>query len=170
MGTLVERMSPKAARTCHRRSERTMMVSGGPIPISFMHLLDFIETPTSKLSVKHVNMPLMMPAVPQTPSSSIPGKQGLSHGARDSPATKQRRLSLAAIFSWKKLKVSPVVTTVTSDEVGIVKALQRLDLHSQWSNLPDHLLESILILMKDGDKDDWGHVQVVLLDKLKCLQ
>ena len=170
MGTLVERMSPKAARTCDRRSEGTMGVSGVPIPISFMHLLDFIETPTSKLSVKHVNMPLMMPAVPQTPSSSIPGKQGLSHGARDSPATKQRRLSLAAIFSWKKLKVSPVVTTVTSDEVGIVKALQRLDLHSQWSNLPDHLLESILILMKDGDKDDWAHVQVAHLDKHKSLQ
>ena len=105
---------------------------------------------------------LILPlAVPQTSSSSLPGKQGLTHGSKDTPATKQRRLSLAGIFSWKKLKVSPVITSVTSDEVGLVEALQRLDLHSQWSNLPDHLLESIFMLMKDGDKDDWAHVQVI---------
>ncbi len=111
-------------------------------------------------------MPL---AVPQTSSSSLPGKQGLTHGSKDTPATKQRRLSLAAIFSWKKLKVSPVITSVISDEVGLVEALQRLDLHSQWSNLPDHLLESIFMLMKDGDKDDWAHVQVTfLLERKFC--
>ena len=112
-------------------------------------------------------MPL---AVPQTSSSSLPGKQGLTHGSKDTPATKQRRLSLAAIFSWKKLKVSPVITSVISDEVGLVEALQRLDLHSQWSNLPDHLLESIFMLMKDGDKDDWAHVQVTfLLERKFCM-
>ena len=59
-----------------------------------------------------------------------------------------------------------MITSVTSDEVGLVEALQRLDLHSQWGNLPDHLLESIFMLMKDGDKDDWAHVQVILLSRL----
>ena len=44
-----------------------------------------------------------------------------------------------------------------------MESLQRLDLSSQWSSLPDHLLESIFSLMKDGEKEDWTHVQVVLL-------
>ena len=61
-----------------------------------------------------------------------------------------------------------MITSVVSDEVGLVEALQRLDLHSQWSSLPDHLLESIFMLMKDGDKDDWAHVQVPLLFRLNA--
>ena len=103
-----------------------------------------------------------MRAVPQTPSASLPGKQGLSHGAKDSRTTKLR-FSLVAILSWKKHKVSPVLTSVISEEAGLGEALQRLDLSSQWSSLPDHLLESIFTLMKDGEKDDWAHVQVALL-------
>ncbi len=107
-----------------------------------------------------------MLAVPQASSPTMPGKQGLSHGTKDSRTGKQRRFSLTTIFSWKKLKVSPVITSVTSsEEVALVKRLQRLDLQSQWSNLPDHLLESIFMLMKEGDKDDWGHVQVASLPK-----
>ena len=113
-----------------------------------------------------------MLAVPQAPSPTMPGKQGLSHGTKDSRAAKQRRFSLTAIFSWKKLKVSPVITSVTSsEEVALVERLQRLDLQSQWSNLPDHLLESIFMLMKDGDKDDWAHVQVASSPKpTGCMQ
>ena len=104
----------------------------------------------------------LMRAVPQTPSASLPGKQGLSHGAKDS-RTARLRFSLVAILSWKKHKVSPVLTSVISEEAGLVESLQRLDLSSQWSSLPDHLLESIFSLMKDGEKEDWTHVQVALL-------
>ena len=123
------------------------------------------------LQARFIYSALLPLAVPQTSSSSLPGKQGLTHGNKDTTSTKQRRLSLAAIFSWKKLKVSPVITSVISDEVGLVQALQRLDLHSQWSSLPDHLLESIFMLMKDGDTNDWAHVQVTLLFGLNsCMQ
>jgi hypothetical protein len=120
----------------------------------------------------HSKRIFLMLAVPQAPSPTTPRKQGLSHGTKDSRAAKQRRFSLTTIFSWKKLKVSPVITSVTSsEEVGLVERLQRLDLQSQWSNLPDHLLESIFMLMKDGDKDDWAHVQVASLPKpTGCMQ
>lgn len=108
-----------------------------------------------------------MRAVPQTPSAQAPGKQGLS-GAQHGPKAAKRRFSLATIFSWKKHKVSPVLTSLVSDEVGLVEALQRMDLHSHWTFLPDHLLESIFMLMKDGEKDDWAHVQVATCTPPAC--
>ena len=78
-----------------------------------------------------------MLAVPQAPSPTMPGKQGLSHGTKDSRAAKQRRFSLTTILSWKKLKVSPVITSVTSsEEVALVERLQRLDLQSHGAISP----------------------------------
>ena len=75
------------------------------------------------------------------------------------PAQQRRARLRLSVMSWKKQKISPLVGTASTEE-GLVEAVQRVDLDSQWANLPDHLLEAIFGLMKEGKKNDWKHMQV----------
>lgn len=75
----------------------------------------------------------------------------------------QRRNLLRCLISWKKHKISPLLGTLSGPDEGQVKQDIQLveQLSSVWTNLPDHLLETIFSLIKDGNnKDDWEHVQV----------
>ena len=66
------------------------------------------------------------------------------------------------LSSWKKQKISPLLGSASADEGQMVEAVQREmgTLDSHWANLPEHLLEAIFGLMKEGKKNDWKHVQV----------
>lgn len=66
-------------------------------------------------------------------------------------------------MGWKKHKISPLLGAAPSPgESQVEEATHMIDrLPSLWTSLPEHLLEAILSLMKNGkDKDDWAHVQV----------
>ena len=66
-------------------------------------------------------------------------------------------------MGWKKHKISPLVGVAPSPgESQAEKVTHMIEQPpSLWTSLPEHLLEAILTLMKDGkDKDDWAHVQV----------
>lgn len=53
---------------------------------------------------------------------------------------------------------------MSSDEINWSALLKTVKLESQWINLPEHLLEAIFHLIKDGkDSSDWSIVQVTSL-------
>ncbi len=75
----------------------------------------------------------------------------------------QRRNLFRCLISWKKHKISPLLGSAPCPAVREVKQVEHLDEQttSLWTSLPEHLLEAMLSLIKEGkDKDDWAHVQV----------
>ncbi|BDA50150.1 Tubby-like F-box protein 9 [Coccomyxa sp. Obi] len=75
----------------------------------------------------------------------------------------QRRNFFRFMLGWKKHKISPLLGAAPSpgeSQVEEVTHMIEQQPPSLWTSLPEHLLEAILRLMKDGkDKDDWAHVQ-----------
>lgn len=75
----------------------------------------------------------------------------------------QRRNLLRCLISWKKHKISPLLGSAPCPAESQVKQVEHSieQTASLWTSLPEHLLEAILALIKEGqDKDDWAHVQV----------
>ncbi|CAL8465340.1 g4875 [Coccomyxa elongata] len=112
-------------------------------------------------------------------STSAPGKEDWASGAcapaADVQSEKERLLHSAPVavkvqrrnflrfmMGWKKHKISPLLGAAPSPGESQVEEVTHMieQPPSLWTSLPEHLLEAILILMKDGkDKDDWAHVQ-----------
>ena len=97
------------------------------------------------------------------PSSAVVPSSSQNEQPLTEPLRRKRSQFSASLLSWKKQKISPLLGSSSVEEGQLVQALQKVDLGaSQWASLPDHLIETILGLMKKGERNDWKHVQVRL--------
>jgi hypothetical protein len=96
-----------------------------------------------------------------SPAVAPSEKERLLH-ERSPPTITPRRAFVRGLLGWKKHRISPLLgTALNSEEISWKELLQTLEIKSLWTGLPDHLLEAILSLVKDGkDDNDWSIVQV----------